>query len=91
MKLKELKKQWMADPKVKAEYDTHAYEFEVAKALIQARSKAGLTQADVAERMGTTQSAVARIEGGSRLPSMSSVVNYAKAVGAHPVLTLVKD
>lgn len=88
-RLAELKKKWLQDPKVREEYEAHAYEFEIARSLIEARAKAGLTQAEVAKRMGTKQSVVARIESGSQLPSMKSVIRYASAVGTHPVLQLV--
>jgi len=89
-KLAELKKQWMQDADTREAYEAHAYEFEIARSLIEARADAGLTQAEVAKRMGTTQSAIARIEGGSQLPSMKSVIRYAVAVGARPVLQLVR-
>ena len=56
--------------------------------LIAARSRAGLTQGEVAERMGTTQSVVARLESGRRTPSMRTVQRYAQAVGARAVVHL---
>ena len=90
-RLAELKKQWMQDAEVREAYEERAYEFEIASALITARTNAGLSQSEVAERMGTTQSAVARLEGGSQLPSMKSVIRYATAIGAHPVLQLMRD
>lgn len=90
-KLAELKKQWMQDGEVREAYNAHAYEFEIARSLIEARTEAGFTQAEVAKRMGTTQSVVARIEGGSQLPSMKSVIRYATAIGAHPVLQLLRE
>ena len=65
-----------------------AGEFEMAHELIAARARAGLTQADVAERMGTTQSTVARIEGGRATPSLRSVQRYADAVGCRAVVRL---
>ena len=60
----------------------------MARELIAARSRAGLTQSDVAERMGTTQSVIARLEGGKAVPSMRSVQRYAQAVGARAVVRL---
>lgn len=90
-KLAELKKKWMQDAEVREAYGAHAYEFEIARSLIEARTEAGLTQAEVAKRMGTTQSVIARIEGGSRLPSMKSVIRYATAIGARPVLQLLRE
>lgn len=57
--LKTLKAELLADPSTRAAYDAQAEEFALARELIAARTEAGLTQADVAERMGTTQSTVA--------------------------------
>ncbi len=54
----------LANPAVRQAYDAQAPELELARELIAARTKAGLTQGDVAARMGTTQSVVARIESG---------------------------
>jgi len=53
----------------------------MARELIAVRSRGGLTQGGVAERMGTTRSVVARLESGSRAPSMRTVQRYARAVG----------
>ena len=62
--LKKVAKRWMKEPGFKEGYDTLEEEFSLASQLIEARSRAGLTQAEVAERMGTSQSTVARLEGG---------------------------
>jgi predicted transcriptional regulator len=51
----------LANPAVRQAYDAQAPQFELARELIAARTKAGLTQGDAAARMGTTQSVVARI------------------------------
>ena len=69
-----------ADPETRTEYDAMASEFEMACELIAARGRAGLTQGEVAERMGTTQSVIARLESGKRAPSMRTVQRYARAV-----------
>ena len=63
--LKDLKKQWTKDPAFKADYDSMEEEFALAGALIDARSKADMTQEQVAKAMGTTQAVVARLEGGN--------------------------
>ena len=86
--LKTLKAQLLADPSTRAAYDAQADEFAVARELIAARTQAGLTQADVAERMGTTQSTIARLEGGKAVPSMLSLQRYAQAVGCRAVVRL---
>jgi len=69
----------------KAAYDALEDEFSALDALLQARKQAGLTQAEVAERMGIAQSALARIESslGSRKhsPSLATLRRYADACG----------
>ena len=77
-----LHKEWLKDPAYKVEYDALGPEFELMESLIRARTSAGLTQAEVAERMGTTQSAVARLESGRPLPSTRTLQRYAKATGS---------
>ena len=74
------KRQKMKDPAFKAAYDALEEEFALIRELIGARAKAKLSQAQVAKRMGTSQSAVARLESG-RTPSLTSLRRYAKAVG----------
>ena len=54
---KKLKDEWMRDPAFRAEYERLKPEFALALALVKARTKAGMTQADVAKKMRTTQSA----------------------------------
>lgn len=82
-RIRELHEQWMTNPEYQAEYERLAPEFELAQALIEARTKAGLTQEELAERMKTTQSAIARIESGKRLPSTSTLKRFAQATGTH--------
>lgn len=86
--LKTLKAELLARPDTRAEYEAQAGEFAMAHELIAARTRAGLTQADVAERMGTTQSTVARLEGGKAPPSLRSVQRYAQAIGCRAVVRL---
>jgi DNA-binding XRE family transcriptional regulator len=83
-----VKRDLLADAATRAEYDALALEFETARELVAARSRAGLTQEQVAERMSTTQRTVARLESGKRLPSLRSMQRYAQAVGARAVLRL---
>lgn len=88
-KLKDLKTELLVRPDTRAEYDALADEFAMARELIAARTRAGLTQAEVAERMGTGQSTVARLESGKGTPSLRSVQRYAQAVGYRAVVRLV--
>jgi len=71
----------MKDPVYRQEYDALEGEFSVAAALIRARANAGLTQEQLAERMGTKQEVVARWEGGKVLPSTRTLARLAKATG----------
>lgn len=79
--LNELKRAWMKDPDFRAEYDALEDEFILIRALIEARARSGLTQSELARRMGTTQSAIARIEGGRINPSVEMLRRYARATG----------
>jgi transcriptional regulator with XRE-family HTH domain len=56
-------------------------EFALVDALIQTRTRAHLSQAEVASRMGTTESAVSRLESGRAKPSTRTLERYAKATG----------
>jgi len=75
------KRERLKEPNFKAAYDALEEEFMLARELIGARARAKLSQEEVARRMGTSQSAVARMESGRSLPSTSSLVKYAKATG----------
>jgi transcriptional regulator with XRE-family HTH domain len=79
--LSTLKKKWRGEHEFRNASDDLRPEFAIARQFIAARKRAGLSQAVVASRMGTTQSAVARLESGSRLPAMRSLQRYAAAIG----------
>jgi DNA-binding XRE family transcriptional regulator len=68
-------------------YDALETEYQVTNELITARARAGLTQEAVAQRMGTTKSAVSRLESGG--PSVGTLQRYAKAVGCEIKIELV--
>jgi transcriptional regulator with XRE-family HTH domain len=90
---KELKSRALARPDVKAEYDRLNEEFALFDKFLKARTKAGITQAEVAERIGTTQSAVARLEsgGGKHSPSLATLQKYAHALGYRLELRLINE
>ena len=77
-----IKARLLANPKVKAEYDALAPEFEISTELVKARLRAGLSQAELAQRMGTSQSTIARLESGQTLPSTKTLLRFAKATGS---------
>jgi transcriptional regulator with XRE-family HTH domain len=79
--LDELHKEWLKRPGYKAEYEALCEEFAIASALIDARSRAGLTQEEVAGRMNTTQTVIARLESGRAKPSTRTLERFARATG----------
>ena len=91
----ELKTKALAITEVQAAYDVLAPEFELLRRMLQARKAAGLTQTDVAERMGTKREAVARLEAalasGKHSPSIATLQKYAQAVGHRIEIHFVKQ
>jgi DNA-binding transcriptional regulator YiaG len=71
----------MKDPSYRAAYDVLEGEFALVNALINARTRAHLSQAEVARRMGTTESAVSRLESGRVKPSTRTLERFAEATG----------
>ena len=80
-KVKDLHRKWSRDPEYCNAYEALAPEFELARAVIGARLKAGLTQAELALRMETTQSVIARLESGRTRPSTQTLARLAAATG----------
>jgi ribosome-binding protein aMBF1 (putative translation factor) len=86
-KLKDLHRRWSKDESYKSEYDALDEEFQLARALIEARTRAGLSQTQLARRMKTSQSYVARIEGGKVRPSTDALERFAQATGTRLRIT----
>ena len=88
---KQLRTKALANVEVKAEFDKLADEFAFLDEFLKARAAQGLTQAQVAEKIGTTQSAVARMESGSgkHSPSLATLTKYADALGCKLEVRLV--
>ena len=89
---KQLRTKALARAEVKAEYEKLADEFSLLDEFLKARAAQGLTQAQVAEKIGTTQSAVARMESGSgkHSPSLATLSKYADALGCKLEVRLVR-
>jgi len=79
--LARLKSRLMETPAFKAEYEGSRADFEVMKAIIDARCDQGITQAVLAERSGVRQSNISRIENGSCSPTMHTLKQIAKGLG----------
>ncbi|MDR0240966.1 MAG: helix-turn-helix transcriptional regulator [Burkholderia sp.] len=89
---KELRERALADPNVRAEYERlNREEFALLDAMLAARREAGLSQADVAERMGTKAPAITRLERalatGQHSPSIDTLRKYAAACGKKLVIS----
>jgi ribosome-binding protein aMBF1 (putative translation factor) len=79
IRVDDLHRKWMKDPNCRREYEALGGEFSLAAALLEARTRAGLTQEQVARKMKTTQAVVARLEGGGSKPSTRTLERYAEA------------
>ena len=91
--LKGFKVRALARPDVRREYEGLKEEFEILDEILKARADAGLTQAELAARIGTTQSAVARLETamGKHSPSIGTLKRYATALGYRLQVRLVRE
>lgn len=78
-KINTLHKRWLMTPGYKEAFEQSQAEFELATQLIETRIKSGLTQEELALKMGTTQSTIARLESGNSMPSMRTLTKFAKA------------
>ena len=95
MKHSELKKKALKRPGVKAAYEEMEPEFSLLRELLRARHNAGLSQAEIAEKMGTKAPAVTRLESslssGKHSPSIATLKKYAKALGCHLEIKLIAN
>jgi len=78
----------LKNPIVKAEYDAQAEEFALARTMIAARARANMTQSELADRIGTTQSTIARWESGSVKPSTRTLERIATATDSRLKIVL---
>ena len=86
-KVRNLHKKWMKDPDYRKAHKALEPEFEFARALIEARANAGITQEQLARRMKTTQSVVARLESGRTRTSTQTLERVAAATGTRLKIT----
>ena len=81
-RVKDLQREWMKKPGYRDEYEALEEDLQLVRSLIEARSRAGLSQTELARRMKTSQSYVARIEGGQVRPSTAALTRFAEATGS---------
>ncbi|MCB1457946.1 MAG: helix-turn-helix transcriptional regulator [Nitratireductor sp.] len=86
--VKTLIEDWKKDPEFVREYEALEEEFSLASALISARARADMTQEQVAEKMRTSQSYIAKLESGRVSPSMKALQRYAAATGTRLKISL---
>ena len=79
---KDLKKELLKDTEVKKGYDALDVEYSIIAQVIQGRLGKGLSQKQLAEKIGTKQSAIARLEGGNTNPSVAFLEKVSKALGS---------
>ena len=91
--LKQFRARALARPEVRKAYDELAEEFSFIDEVLKARAASGLTQSELAARVGTTQSAIARLESGTpkHSPSIVTLQRYARAMGYRVEIKLVKE
>ncbi|QUY40726.1 helix-turn-helix transcriptional regulator [Acaryochloris sp. 'Moss Beach'] len=91
----ELKAKALEQLEVAEEYNKLEEEFSLLRQMLAARQQAGMTQADIAQKMGTKATAVTRLESslssGKHSPSLSTLRKYAKAVGCRLEVTLIPE
>jgi len=89
-RISDLKKKLMENSEFRKEYEKADGEFQLVEELVRARTKANLSQAELARKIGTTQSAIARLEGGGVSPSIATLRRYAEATGAKLEINLLQ-
>jgi transcriptional regulator with XRE-family HTH domain len=78
--LASLRDQILSDLETNAEYERLGPIFAFVGEMVDARQSAGLTQAELARRMGTSQSVIARLESARHMPSFDLISRYARAL-----------
>ena len=86
-RITELHKKWLKESKYRKAYEALEEEFVLASAVIDVRNCAGLTQEELARKMGTTQPIVARLESGRSRPSMRTLERLADATGSRLLIS----
>jgi len=83
-----LHREWMKDPEYRREYEKLEPEFQIARALIDARVKKKMTQAEIARKAGTKQPVISRLEGAQGSPSLSLIKRIAEVLDVRLVFRL---
>ena len=81
-KITTLHQRWLKSRGYKEAFEESRAEFELARQLIETRIKSGLSQEQLANKMGTSQSTIARLESGASMPSMRTLTKFAEATNS---------
>ena len=87
----DVKRQLLNNPEIKREYDELESLYEIKVQLIELRNQLGISQKELAELVGTKQSAISRLESGSYNPSIEFLGRVAHALGGHLEISIVRD
>jgi ribosome-binding protein aMBF1 (putative translation factor) len=90
-KVNDLHQKWMKNQEYRTAHEELSPEFALARTVINARATAGLTQEQLAERMKTTQSVIARLESGRTRPSTQTLERLASATGTRLKISFEKE
>ena len=88
MDWKDVRRDLLKDPAFKREYDGLEAEFQLASSLIERRLAKGLSQRQLANRIGTKQPVISRLESGESKPTLSLLKRVADALDAKVIVTL---
>lgn len=79
---KDVKKRFLADPEFRKEYEALGPEFELIESIIKRRMELEMTQKELADKLGTGQAVISRLESGNANPTIASLAELAKALDA---------
>lgn len=87
---KQLKKELLKERRIKEAYEKLGYEFAVIEMIIKRRIEKGLSQKELAKKIGTKQSAISRLESGTYNPSLSFLQKVGEALDAKLKISLIE-
>lgn len=87
--LAEFTEEIFKNPEVKAEYDRLKPEYDLIRQMIRKRLQKGMTQSDIAKKLGTKQASISRLESGDFNISLRRYAQYAQAVGSRLQIKLI--
>jgi ribosome-binding protein aMBF1 (putative translation factor) len=87
--LDQAKKELMKNKEFKKLYDEKSPMYDFIYEMVRVRSEKGMTQAELAKRMETTQTVISRLESGKQIPNLTTIAKFAEATQTRPVINFV--